>query len=371
MRELGGAAEKNGEPTSAAKKGRGPCATILWHWDPESDAFETIGSLEEIAGVKSCKRFRDLQAVLAGEQWRQLERCLQGCAAEGEPFAITLNAGGRAATMQGSKLTEGGSVRVGGTIAMTHVAPADQEISRLTALVAAKEEELRKSNEDLQQFAYAVSHDLQEPLRTISAFTQLLEQSADASLGEEPRMFMRHVVDSASRLYALMADLREYMEVGDAPNAERTAVSMEQVYRMVLRNLAMAIEESGAVITADPLPTVRGHRVHFVQLLQNLISNAIKYRGDATPRIHISVERVNGEWRLGVADNGIGIDREHHRRIFGLFKRLHGRRFQGTGIGLSICEKVVERYGGRIWVESEEGSGATFYFTLPVGEGKR
>jgi light-regulated signal transduction histidine kinase (bacteriophytochrome) len=159
------------------------------------------------------------------------------------------------------------------------------------------------------------------------------------------------------------------MEVSSVPagaDRERSVVNLEDVLEMVVRNLEALIRDSSAVITRDPLPKVLGHRVHLLQLLQNLVSNAIKYRGTEPPRIHISATRQDRFWRVAVRDNGIGIDPQHHQRVFGLFKRLHGRKFQGTGIGLSICQKVVERYGGRIWVESALGKGSTFVFTLPA-----
>jgi signal transduction histidine kinase len=241
-------------------------------------------------------------------------------------------------------------------------------------------EELRRAasalslrNDDLQHFAYAASHDLQEPLRVVTAYSQLLVKSRNGQLDAEVARWVGYIEESAGRISGLLTDLRAYIEVAEPEGESSESDSKEPIelnrsLDSAVGNLKAAIEESGANISSDPLPVIRGQSVHFVQLFQNLIGNAIKYRGAATPRIRISVERFGGQWTFAVADNGIGIDPEYHRSIFSVFKRLHGRDIPGTGMGLAICERIVEHYRGRIWVESQPGAGATFYFTLPVAD---
>jgi PAS domain S-box-containing protein len=230
----------------------------------------------------------------------------------------------------------------------------------------ATETELRRANDDLSQFAYAASHDLQEPLRMVIAYTQLMEMKLRGRLDADTAVYCEQVVDGARRMNLLIRDLLAYTELGRPTGGQAGTHETEASLADALANLKEAIDESGAKVTWDPLPRVRGRRSHFVQLFQNLISNAIKYRsGEAPPRIHIAAEPEGGDWLFRVSDNGIGIAREYHQKIFGLFKRLHGKQVAGTGIGLAICAKVVSNYGGRIWVESEPGRGATFCFTIP------
>jgi PAS domain S-box-containing protein len=231
------------------------------------------------------------------------------------------------------------------------------------------EEELRRLNEDLNQFAFAASHDLQEPLRMVTSYAQLLLENCGSDLNEEAALSVAYIKDGTSRMRALLADLLAYTQVSGRLGNSVEAVDFNLIHRNVISNLQEAIRESGAAITSDALPVVLGHRAHCVQLLQNLIGNAIKYRSEAPPRIHLSAQREIGAWRIAVADNGMGIEPEYHHLIFGVFKRLHGGKIPGTGMGLAICQRVVERYGGRIWVESQPGQGATFYFTLPGPEG--
>ncbi|HEY2017680.1 MAG TPA: ATP-binding protein, partial [Bryobacteraceae bacterium] len=226
-------------------------------------------------------------------------------------------------------------------------------------------ERLARSNEDLARFAFVASHDLQEPLRMITAYVQLLVRTYPGQFEGEGNLFIRHIVDGATRMRGLLTDLLAYSEIGGETQEPPDNVDLSAVVETVRQNLKVAIEESGAVVEAGVLPVVAGFSGHFVQLFQNLIGNAIKYRGEAPPRIHISYERTGGQLRFAVADNGMGIDPEYHAKIFGVFKRLHGKKIPGTGIGLAICQRLVERYGGRIWVESQFGRGATFFFTLP------
>ena len=227
------------------------------------------------------------------------------------------------------------------------------------------EEELRRLNEDLNQFAFAASHDLLEPLRMISSYSELLVETSRDQVSEEASMCVNYIAQGTQRMRALLADLLSFTEVGGG-EAALEPVDLELVLRTVKQNLQAAMSESGTVLSHGSLPTVVGRQVHFVQLFQNLVSNAIKYRGHSSPVVHISAESRHGEWLFTVADNGRGIAPEYHEQVFGVFKRLHGKDIPGTGIGLAICQRVVERRGGRIWVESEAGHGAKFCFTLPL-----
>ena len=229
------------------------------------------------------------------------------------------------------------------------------------------EEALRTTNAELQHFAYALTHDLQEPLRMVVNFTELLGQEYAGKLGEEADQFIAYSVEGALRIEALLKALLAYWEVTEREQDSFASIDCGAVLAKALLNLQAAIAESGAIVTSDPLPTVVAEEVMLMQLFQNLISNSIKYRGEETPRIHVSAERDAEGWLFAVRDNGIGIDPQDADRVFGMFKRLHGSEIPGTGIGLALCKKVVERQGGRIWVESEAGQGATFKFTIPDG----
>jgi PAS domain S-box-containing protein len=227
-------------------------------------------------------------------------------------------------------------------------------------------ENLARANKDLEYFAFAASHDLQEPLRMISIYSQLLARNHSDSTSGDPAMFLENIVEGAARMRALLGDLQTYTHLGASANGMAEAVDLNDVLSDVRRNLDGLVGNTAAEVTADPLPAVPIHPAHATSLLQNLIVNAITYRSDQPPRIHISATAADGEYRFAVADNDIGIDPEYHAQIFELFKRLHSGRIPGTGVGLAICKRVVEQYGGRIWVESAEGEGATFFFTIPV-----
>ncbi|MDX1545420.1 MAG: PAS domain S-box protein [Rhodothermales bacterium] len=225
---------------------------------------------------------------------------------------------------------------------------------------------LERSNRELEQFAYVASHDLQEPLRTISSYVRLLEKRYQGRLDEDADDFIAYIVDGAGRMQALIRDLLSYSRAGRR-EIRRVPVALGEALDQTLVGMQGRIDESGARITRGPLPTVRADATQMILLLQNLISNGIKFRGEAVPEVHVSSERSPEGWRIAVKDNGIGIQPEHQHRIFEVFKRLQSRRtYEGTGIGLAICKKIVERHGGRLWVESEPGHGATFFFTLPA-----
>jgi len=227
-------------------------------------------------------------------------------------------------------------------------------------------EALLRTNEDLERFAFLASHDLQEPLRMITAYAQLLSRSLALPQEDERKEFLSQIVDGAQRMRALIADLLTYTRIRQEPEEPTSTVDLNAVLQAVRNNLKASIEESGAEVQGEDLPRVRGHEAHFLSLLQNLIENAIKYRSQAPPRILISAERKDGEILFAVVDNGIGIAPEYREKIFQVFKRLHGSAVPGTGVGLAICQRIVQRYGGRIWAEAGEGTGTKFRFALPA-----
>jgi PAS domain S-box-containing protein len=231
--------------------------------------------------------------------------------------------------------------------------------------IARKAEALARSNADLQQFGYVTSHDLQEPLRSITSYAQLLSERYGQQLDENANQFIGYIISGAERMSMLIRDLLMYSRVVNAEDFPTTVVDMNAVADWAIMNLQLAIEDTKAVVIHDDLPPVEGNQMQLIQLLQNLISNSIKYRRqDKPPEIHIGARRSGNDWEFSVRDNGIGIEPQYHERIFGLFKRLHGRDVPGTGIGLALCRKIVEQHGGKLRVESEVGAGSTFHFTL-------
>jgi PAS domain S-box-containing protein len=228
------------------------------------------------------------------------------------------------------------------------------------------EDALKATNAELQNFAFALTHDLQEPVRMVVNFTQLLAREHQGKLGEESDKFIGYSVDGALRIEALLKALLTYWETTEQGQDSFGPVDCNGVLAKTMANLEAIIEESGAIVASEPLPTVTADEVMLRQVFQNLIANSIKYRSREMPRIHIAAQTGSEGWLLSVRDNGIGIDPKDAERVFGMFKRLHGPDIPGAGIGLALCKKVVERHGGRIWVESETGKGATFRFTIPA-----
>ena len=243
-----------------------------------------------------------------------------------------------------------------------------EQNERLQQEIAAREETqaaLLRSNAELEQLAYVASHDMQEPLRMVASYLQLVAQRYKGQLDADADEFIGFAVDGAKRMQALINDLLAYSRVGTRARPFEPT-DCNKVMQTALANLGVAIVESGAQITHDELPTVMGDSSQLVQLFQNLIGNAIKFRGTEPMRVHVGAEADDGHWQFSVRDNGIGIAPEYHQRIFVMFQRLHGRtEYPGTGIGLAICKKIVERHGGTVWVESQPGQGSTFKFTIP------
>lgn len=270
-----------------------------------------------------------------------------------------------------------GLIRKNSTVFYAHVElvpKVDHEVQLKMAVVDISqrkklEDELRRSNDELQQFAYVASHDLQEPLRTISSFTQLLERRYHNKLDENADEFMTYVVEAAQRMQQMILDLLEYSRVATKGGFFKEVNTNESLDK-ALFNLKGTIEDTDAIITRDDLPTVIGDESQLIKVFQNLISNAIKFRDPEIPlKIHISAfknEKEN-EYIFNIADNGIGMDSQYAKRIFTIFQRLHTMdEYQGSGIGLAIVKRIIERHGGKIWVESLLGKGSTFYFTIPI-----
>jgi light-regulated signal transduction histidine kinase (bacteriophytochrome) len=226
-------------------------------------------------------------------------------------------------------------------------------------------EALQRSNADLEQFAYAASHDLQEPLRMISLYTQLLQEEYGGLLDETARSYVDFAVSGAQRMERLLQDLMAYSRVSGGPADPVESSSAAVALDAALGNLEATVRKSGAQFHIGELPSVAAPSVHLVLLFQNLIGNALKYSGGRVPEVWIDAAPTERLWKFSVRDNGIGIEPQYAKQIFGIFKRLHGAEYEGTGIGLAVCQRIVERMGGRIWLESTPGAGSTFFFTLP------
>ena len=239
------------------------------------------------------------------------------------------------------------------------------ELKRTKGELEQRSQDLARSNVDLQQFAYAASHDLKEPLRGVEGFTKLLARRYKGRLDADADEFIQFILEGVQRMQTLIKDLLAYSQIG-TQGMHLQPMESESAVAQALSNLKTAIDEKGAVITYGALPQVTADPSQLGRLFQNLIGNAIKFRGEEAPKVHVSAERNGGYWTFSIRDNGIGIDRSSADRIFVIFQRLHTREeYEGTGIGLAICKRIVERHGGSIWVDSEPGKGSIFYFTIP------
>ena len=318
--------------------------------------------------AKMCEIFgrteEEMLAQSAASLWadpRVREEVIQRLSTEGRVNGIEadiLTAGGERRTVLGTMtLHPEESILEGSAMDIT-------ERRRAQGLVETMNDELKRSNQELEQFAYVASHDLQEPLRMVASYTQLLERRYKDQLDDDARDFIHYAVDGANRMQRLINDLLEYSRV-QTRGREFEPTDLNTLLGHARSNLTAAIEESKAVVSNDDLPTVPVDRLQMTSVLQNLIGNAIKFRGTEPPWVHVHAEERPTEWEISVKDNGIGIDPQFSERIFVIFQRLHGRaEYAGTGIGLALCKRIVERHGGRIWIESTPGEGSTFYFTI-------
>jgi signal transduction histidine kinase len=242
----------------------------------------------------------------------------------------------------------------------------EDRVQERTLKLKQANDNLFRSNQELEEFAYVASHDLQEPLRAVNSYAQLFARKYQGHLDAKADKYLNYIMEGATRMQQLINDLLEFSRVGTR-GKELSLTDCEVVLPQVLANLKVAIAQSNAVVTHDPLPTVLGDGTQLIQLLQNLIGNAIKFRREEPPQVHVKAVQSPKEWVFEVRDNGIGMESEYFERIFTIFQRLHSKsEYPGTGIGLAVCKKIVERHGGRIWVESQLGEGTTFYFTIPL-----
>lgn len=246
-----------------------------------------------------------------------------------------------------------------------------QERARAHQQLADKIEELARSNSDLEQFAYVASHDLQEPLRMVAAYTQLLAERYRGQLDETADRYIGYAVEGSTRMQGLLEDLLAFSRVGRNGDS-RAVTDVNVAVDEAIRNLTITLREHNVIVTRNPLPAIPADRFQLVQLFQNLLANAVKFRGKPVPRVTIAAEKQGEEWLFSVTDNGIGIAPEHKDLIFKIFQRLHTRsEYPGNGVGLAICKKIVDHHGGRIWVESELGEGSIFRFTFPAAVADR
>lgn len=238
---------------------------------------------------------------------------------------------------------------------------------RLQAIQSESGSALSRANESLAQFAFGASHDLKEPLRTVTTYAQMLERKYSSRMNAEAARYVADIVKAAGRMRAVIEDLVAFSQVQSLEGMPRQSASLETVIELLLNDLKTSVQESGAIVTHGALPVVNGDVVQLTRVFQNLLGNAIKYgKPGIAPRVHISAIESGDEWIIQVADNGIGFDSKYAKKIFEPFKRLDDRQAPGTGLGLAIAKTIIERHGGRIWVESEPGKGTTFSFTLPT-----
>jgi PAS domain S-box-containing protein len=338
---------------------------IVTSWNKGAERIFGFTAEEMMGGPLSAIVPRDRLDELADmlERTRRGERIAHyqtvRCTKAGDPIQVSMNIAPLHDPM--GRIT--GAATVSRDI--TEQVRAADRLAKLNEDLQRSNQTLALTNQDLERFAFIASHDLQEPLRMITAYSQLLFKSYRGQFDGQASSFVETIVEGTGRMRELLTDLLAYTEIRARREDVAEVVDLNVVMENVRQNLKAAIDESQAVVTSDKLPILRAYRGHFQPLFQNLIGNAIKYRSASAPRIHVSVREEDGEMRFSVCDNGIGIAPEYHAQIFEVFKRLHGRNTPGTGVGLAICQRVVERYGGRIWVESEAGHGSTFLFTLP------
>jgi PAS domain S-box-containing protein len=341
-----------------------PIGTAVCAWTPET--YRIFGVSQDTF-VPSAETF---PSVIHPDDRAAMQAWTSACLAGEEPpdleFRGSLQDGGVRYILGRGHLERDAQNK---PVRMTGIAQDITERKRMTEALKLNVEKLARSNEELERFAYVASHDLQEPLRMVASFTQLLAKRYSGRLDETADRYIHYAVDGAKRMQQLIADLLAYSRVNNK-ELDLRQTGCEAVVLEAMRNLQVAIEESGASIDWDPLPALWVDQGQLTQVFQNLFANAIKFRQKKEcPRIHISAVDSGAEWLISVKDNGIGIDARHAERVFQMFQRLHTRaEYPGTGIGLAVCKKVIERHGGKLWVESEPGAGSTFRFTIPKPE---
>ncbi len=343
--------------------------------DPKGNVVSWNVGAERIIGYKAeeiiGRNFSMLylpEAIERGKPQSELDAAVRNGRGEDEGWRVRKD-GSRfwASTVATALCDEAGNLKGFSKITrdLTERKQAEEVLHEINKRLQEQADELAAINKDLEQFAYIASHDLQEPLRAVSGFVTLLHQRYAGRLDEKADSYIGSAVEGASRMQALINGLLEYSRVGSRGNVPAPA-SANDALKEALASLQTLIQESGAVVTSDPLPRVQADATQLAHVFQNLIANAIKFRSEKTPEIHVGSRRQDGSWLFWVRDNGIGIDPKYNERIFMIFQRLHTRsKYPGTGIGLAICKRIVERHGGSIWVESQPDRGSTFYFTLP------
>jgi len=346
-----------------------------WIWNMETDTISWSDQFHSIFGLTSneAMTFDVMFGAVHPDDRAVLEQNLRNTLTLHVPYDIEFRVVWSDSTVRWiasrggvRRSPEGVALAMQGTVVDITGRKAAQEAARQREALERTALELTRSNDDLQQFAYVAAHDLQEPLRMVSSYTQLLANRYKGQLDADADTYIEFAVDGAHRMQHLIEDLLAYCQVGTAGHNLRET-STEDALARALINLRGAIDESGGAVTHDPLPTLVADPAQLTQLFQNIVGNAIKYRGAAPPCVHVSANKsAEGEWIFSMRDNGLGIDPRYFEKIFLMFQRLHGRsEFSGTGIGLSLCKKIAERHQGRMWVESGPGAGSTFYLALP------
>jgi PAS domain S-box-containing protein len=341
-----------------------------WEWDVETDIFTMSEGWQQVHGCDSRQLPSEKLLPIAHPDDRaRIEQALDQALEGQQPYVIEHRIirqdDGEVRTIQAYgevvRDAHGDPIKMYGAAQdITERKRAEEELGRYAA-------ELKRSNEELEQFAYVISHDLHEPARMVNIYLDLLENRYQGQLDERADMFIDYAADSAERMQEMINALLDLSRVGTRGET-LVPTDVEGVLERTLRSLGWAIEEANAEVTHDPLPTVLADQAQLAQVFQNLVANGIKFcKEDVPPHVHVSAEQENDEWVFSVADNGIGIDPEQTERLFQIFQRLHTREeYEGTGMGLALCKRIVERHGGRIWVESKPGEGSTFIFTLPA-----